>query len=70
MNFIKKEDKDFTTLPSIANDKCGWFKLAELNPDNFKFLLFVQGSVSGKDAEIWWKVLNKLRNKPNMTLQT
>ena len=44
------------------------FKLAELNPDNFKCLIFVQGLVSTKDAEIR-RVLDKLENEANQTLQ-
>ena len=51
------------------NDHCEGFKLAELIPDNFKCLIFVQCLVSTKDAEIRRRVLNKLENEPNLTLQ-
>ena len=69
MNLIKEEDEDFTMFTSIVNDQCEGFKLAELSPNNFKCLIFVQGLVLTKDAEIRRRVLNKLENEPNLTLQ-
>ena len=51
------------------NKWCEGFKLAELSPKNFKCLIFVQGLVSIKDAEIRRKVLNKLENEPHLTLK-
>ena len=41
----------------------------ELSADNFKCSIFVQGLVSTKDAEIRRRILNKLENEPNITLQ-
>ena len=46
----------------IVNDQCEGFKLGELSPDNFKWLLFIQGLMSLKDAEVRRRVLNKLEN--------
>ena len=40
-----------------------------ITPNNLKCLIFVQGLVSTKDAEIRRKVLNKLENEPNLTFQ-
>ena len=65
----KKEDTDFTKFASIVNDQCDGFKLTGLCSDNFKCLIFVQGLVSSKDTEIRRRVLNKLENEPNLTLQ-
>ena len=48
------------------NDQCERFKLAELNPDNFKCLIFVQDLVSTKDAGISRRVLNELENEPKL----
>ena len=67
MNLVKKEDKDFISFASIVNNQCEVFKLAKLNPDNFKLPVFVQGLMSTKDAEIRRKVLNKLENEPNLS---
>ena len=44
-------------------------KLAEFSPYNFKCSIFVQGLVLTKYAEIRGRVLNKLENEPNLTLQ-
>ena len=37
--------------------------------DNFKCLILAQGLVSAKDAEIRRRVLSKLENEPDLTLQ-
>ena len=41
----------------------------ELSADNFKCLIFVQGLVSTKYTKISQRILNKLKNGPNITLQ-
>ena len=51
------------------NKHCDDFKLSELRANNFKCLIFIQGLVSAKDTEIRCRVLNKLKNEPNLTLQ-
>ena len=40
-----------------------------MSVDNFKCLIFTQGLVLAKDAEIRCRVLLKLENKPDLTLQ-
>lgn len=52
LNLTKKESEDYITFASIVNKYCDDFKLSELSPDNFKCLIYVQGLVSTKDAEI------------------
>ena len=64
-----KDDEDYTTFVSVVNKHCDDFKLSELSANNFKCLIFVQGLVSNKDEEIKRRVLNKLENEPNLTLQ-
>lgn len=68
MNLIRK-DEDYTTFTSVINKHCDDFKLAELSTNNFKCLIFVQGLISAKAAEIRRRVLNTLANEPNITLQ-
>lgn len=70
MNVTRREEDDYTTYASIVNKHCDDFKLEELSSDNFKCLIFVQGLVLGKDAEIRRRVLNKLENEPNLKLQS
>merc|ERR1711867_352444 len=69
MNLTRNEEDDFITYASIVNKHCDDFKLAELSADNFKSLVFTQGLISAKDVEIRRRVLNKLENEPNLTLQ-
>ena len=65
----RKEDDEYTTFAATVNKHCDDFKLADLSADSFKCLIFVQGLVSTKDAEIRRRVLNKLENEPDITLQ-
>lgn len=69
LNLTRKEWEDYTTFASIVNKHCDDFRLAELSANNFKCLIFVQELVSTKDAEIRRRILNKLENEPNITLQ-
>ena len=67
MNLTKKNGEDYTTFPSVVNKHCNDFKLLELSANNFRCLIFVQGLVSNKDAEIRRRVLNIPENGPNLT---
>ena len=66
MNLTRKYDKDYITF---ASKHCNDFKLSELGANNFKCLILIQGLVSNKDTEIRRRVLNRLKNEPNLTLQ-
>ena len=68
VNLTREDSEDYTTFTSIVNKHCDDFKLSELSANNFKCLIFVQGLVSNKDAEIRQRVLNKLKNEPNLML--
>ena len=54
---------------SVVNKNCDDFKLGELSADIFKCLIFAQGLVSAKDTEIRRRVLSKLENESDLTLQ-
>ena len=62
---LTKDNKDYISFSSVVNKH----KSSELSANNFKCLIFVQGLVSNKDAEIRWSVLHKFENEPNLTLQ-
>ncbi len=51
------------------NDQCKRFKLAELSPKNFKYLIFFQGLVTRIDAKIRRRGLSKRENEPNLKSQ-
>ena len=67
--YLTRNKEDFTTFTSIVNKHCDDFRLAEQSADNFKCWIFEQEPVSTKDAEIRCRILNKLENEPNITLQ-
>ena len=60
----------FSSVISKKSDFiCDYFNLGELLADNFKCLICAQGLVFAKDAEIRRRVLSKLENEPDLTLQ-
>ena len=69
LNLTKRDSDDCLGFASVFNKNCDDFKLGELSADNFKCLIFAQGLVSAKDAEIRRRVLSKLENEPDLTLQ-
>ena len=68
-NLTKRDSDDYLGFASVVNKNCDDFKLGELSVDIFKCLIFAQGLVSAKDAEIRRRVLSKLKNEPDLTLQ-
>ena len=68
-NLTKRDSDDYLGFASVVNKNCDGFKLGELSAGNFKCLIFAQGLVSAKDAEIRRRVLSKLENEPDLTLQ-
>ena len=64
LNLTKRDSDDFLSFASVINKNFDDFKLGELSADNF-----AQGLVSAKDAEIRRRVLSKLENKTDLTLQ-
>ena len=69
LNLTKRNSDDFLGFASVINKNCDDFNLSELSVDNFRCLIFTQGLVSAKDVEIRHRVLSKLENKPDLTLQ-
>ena len=69
LNLTKRDSDDYLGFASVVNKTCDDFKLGELSADNFKCLIFAQGLVSAKDTEIRRRVLSKLQNKPDVSLQ-
>ena len=69
LNIQKNESEDFTTYASVINKTYDDFRLSELTADNFKRLIFVLDPVSKKDSDMRRRILSKLENKQNMSLQ-
>ena len=66
LNLTKRDSDDYLGFASVVNKNCEDFKLSA---DNFKCLIFAQGLVSAKNAEIRRRVLSKLENEPDLALQ-
>ena len=69
LDLTKRDSDDYLGFASVINKNCEDFKLGELSVDNFTCLIFAQGQVSAKGAEIRCIVLSKLENEPDLTLQ-
>ena len=69
LDLTKRYSDDYSRLASVVNKNCDDFKLGELTADNFKCLILAQGLMSAKNAEIRRRVLSKLENEPDLTLQ-
>ena len=65
----KNESEDLTTFALVINKTFDDFRLSELTADNFKCLIFVLGLVSRKDSDMRRRILTKLENEQNMSLQ-
>ena len=69
INIFKDDQQDYLTFAATVNKHCNDFKLADLNADDFKCLIFAQGLVSAEDAEIRRCVLTKQENQQGLTLK-
>ena len=69
LNIVKGEDEDFVTYAGNVNKQCELFRLQDLTPNAFKCLLFVQGLTASRDKDIRSRILTKLEQDPDITLQ-
>ena len=69
LNLLKNDQEDFVTYAGTVNKECERFKLKDLTDDQFKTLMFICGLRSSKDAEIRTRLLSRLENEPNISLQ-
>ena len=69
LNLTKRDRDDYLGFAAVANKNCDDFKLGELSANNFKCPIFARGLVLAKDAEIRRRVLSKLQNELDLTLQ-
>lgn len=69
MNLQKKNSEDFVTYAGKVNRECERFQLKSMTDDQFKCLIFICGLQSSVDSEIRTRLLSKIDNESNMTLQ-
>ncbi|XP_055588819.1 uncharacterized protein K02A2.6-like [Uranotaenia lowii] len=65
----KEDSEDYLAYSCRVNKSCVDFKLTELTEDQFKVLTFVCGLKSKQDAEIRMRLINKLNESADLTLQ-
>ena len=65
LNLTKRDSDNYLGFASVVNKNCDDFKLGELSADNQMSDI----RTKQKDAEIRRRVLSKLGNKPDLTLQ-
>ncbi|XP_062557334.1 uncharacterized protein LOC134222206 [Armigeres subalbatus] len=65
----KDENEDFISYSCKVNRACVDFKLQELKEDQFKCLIFVCGLRSPKDADIRMRLLSKINETQDITLE-
>ncbi|KER19644.1 hypothetical protein T265_11641 [Opisthorchis viverrini] len=69
LKLTKCDSHDFVTHAGIVNKECERFRLATMTPDQMKSLVFVCRLQSHSDADIRTRILHKLEQEPNLTLQ-
>ncbi|XP_062538974.1 uncharacterized protein K02A2.6-like [Armigeres subalbatus] len=65
----KEDSEDYLAYSCKVNKCCVDFKLSELTEEQFKCLTFVCGLKSKQDAEIRMRLINKLNEAEDLTLQ-
>ncbi|XP_062713489.1 uncharacterized protein K02A2.6-like [Aedes albopictus] len=65
----KDENEDFISYSCKVNRACVDFKLQELKEDQFKCLIFVCGLKSPRDADIRMRLLSKINETQDITLE-
>ncbi|CAH8491048.1 unnamed protein product [Schistosoma rodhaini] len=70
LQLVKKVQDDYVTYASIVNRECERFRLQEMSSDQFKCLIFVCGLQSPVDADIRTRILTRIEQDPNISLQS
>ncbi|CAH8606257.1 unnamed protein product [Schistosoma rodhaini] len=70
LQLVKKVQDDYVTYASIVNRECERFRLQEMSSDQFKCLIFVCGLQSPVDADIRARILARIEQDPNISLQS
>ncbi|VDL98112.1 unnamed protein product [Schistocephalus solidus] len=70
LKLVKNDADDFLMLAIIGNRKCENFKLRSMTEDQFKCLVFVCALQAPCDTETRTRLLSKIEQDPDSTLQT
>ncbi|KER23306.1 hypothetical protein T265_08791 [Opisthorchis viverrini] len=69
LKITKRDTEDFITYAGVVNRECERFQLSSMTEDQFKCLIFVAGLQSPHDADIRTRLLNRIEQDPELTLQ-
>ncbi|CAI2737860.1 unnamed protein product, partial [Dicrocoelium dendriticum] len=69
LKLVKHSMDDYITYAGIVNRECERFKLASMTETQFKCLMFICGLQSPSDADIRTRLLTRLEQDPDITLQ-
>ena len=66
---VKEESDDYLTYAGIVNRECEKSKVGSMTENQFKCLIFVAGLHSPDDADVRTRVLSRIDQNPDITLQ-
>ncbi|CAH8528395.1 unnamed protein product [Schistosoma rodhaini] len=69
LKIVKAGNDDWVQHASIVNRECERFKLSAMTEDQFECLVFVCSLQSSEDPDIRTRILSKMEQCPNVTLQ-
>ncbi|CAH8549162.1 unnamed protein product [Schistosoma turkestanicum] len=69
LKIIKSNEDDWVKHAGLVNRECERFKLSSMTEDQFKCLVFVCSLQSPDDADIRTRILSKIEQCPNISLQ-
>ena len=70
LKLVKDPNSDWITYAGSVNRYCERFKLRSMTDDQFKCLIFTCGLQSVQDADIRTRILSRLEQDPDLTLQS
>lgn len=70
LKLVKDPNSDWVTYAGNVNQYCERFKLRTMTEDQFKCLIFACGLQSGEDADIRTRIISRLEQHPDLTLQS
>ena len=65
---VKSSAQDYATFSTLVNRKCETARINKMTDDDFKCLVFVSGLQAPEDAEVRTRLLRKLEQTDNVTL--
>ena len=68
-SITKCDAEDFTTYTGFVNKQYERFKISTITDEQLKCLIFACGLRSASDRDVHTRILSKIEQNPNITLQ-